>query len=106
MTSNTWRVSWYRFRTTFLRRRSSYVAIVLLVGVVGGVAMGSVIASRRTAASYNVFLAHSNPSDLSLVLGAPNLTKDFARLPLVRHVATATFYIEAIPTGAHGQLLS
>ena len=106
MTSNTWRVSWYWFLTTFQRRRSSYVAIVLLVGVVGGLAMGSVIASRRTAASYNVFLAHSNPSDLSLVIGAPDLTSDFAHLPLVRHVATGDFYIGVIPTGAHGQLLS
>ena len=36
----------------------------MLIGLVGGVAMGSVTAARRTDASYPKFLASTNPSDL------------------------------------------
>jgi hypothetical protein len=106
MADNVWRVSWYWFRTSLSRRWTGYLAIILLVGALGGIAMGSVIASRRTASSYNVFLARTNPSDLSIVIGAPDLASDLSRLPLVRHVATADFYLGMVPTGADGKLLT
>ncbi|MGC1420482.1 MAG: FtsX-like permease family protein [Acidimicrobiales bacterium] len=106
MADNVWRVSWYWFRTSVSRRATSYLAIVLLVGTLGGLAMGSVIASRRTSSSFNVFLARTNPSDLNIVIGAPDLTADLSKLPLVRHVATADFYIGVIPVGPAGRLLS
>ena len=60
------RVAWYRFTATFGRRRGGYLAIVLLIGLTGGIAMGSVAAARRTQASFATFLASTNPSDLSL----------------------------------------
>ncbi len=60
------RVAWYRFRITFRRRWGGYLALVLLVGLVGGLAMGAVAAARRTQSSYHAFLASSNPSDLSV----------------------------------------
>ncbi len=106
MANNVWAVSWYWFRTSVSRRWTGYLAIILLVGTLGGLAMGSVIASRRTASSFNVFLARTNPSDLNIVIGAPDLTKDLSKLPFVRHVATADFYIGVIPVGTGGQLLS
>jgi hypothetical protein len=34
-------VAWYRFAATFARRRAGYLAIIVLVGLVGGLAMGS-----------------------------------------------------------------
>ena len=46
------RVSWYRFRATFGRRRGAYLSLVLLIGLVGGLAMGALAAARR-GPSYN-----------------------------------------------------
>ncbi|HEX2782955.1 MAG TPA: hypothetical protein VHN36_05175, partial [Ilumatobacteraceae bacterium] len=66
------RVAKFRFRATFKRRLGGYLALVLLVGLVGGVAMGAVAAARRTQSSYSVFLASTNPSDLSVNLSNSN----------------------------------
>ncbi len=83
-----WRAAWYRFRVTFRRRLSGYLALALLVGLVGGVALGSLIAARRTYASYPEFLASTNPSDLFLLpqtqTPEPGLVRELARLPHVR----------------------
>jgi len=65
---------------------------VLLIGLTGGVAMGSVAAARRTQSSFSTFLASTNPSDMSLTVGAPNLTKELARLPGVQRVESAELY--------------
>jgi len=54
----------YRFRATFRRRAGGYLALAVLIGLVGGVAMASIVAARRTDASYPRFLASTNPSDL------------------------------------------
>lgn len=45
------RLAWYRLRATFRRRLSGYLTLALLVGLVGGVALGSLTAARRTYAS-------------------------------------------------------
>ena len=84
---------------------AGYLSIVLLIGLVGGLAMGSVIGAQRTASSYNVFLANTNPSDLDITIGAPNLTSDLSKLPLVKHVGTATLYDGAFPSGPHDRTL-
>ena len=68
-------VAWYRFTSTFSRRLGGYLAIVVLVGLTGGIAMGSFAAARRTQASFATFLASTNPSDLSLSAFAPDLTE-------------------------------
>ena len=64
--SQVWRVAGYRFRATFGRRWPGYLAIVLLIGLIGGTAMASIAAARRTQASFATFLASTNPSDLSV----------------------------------------
>src|ERR1039458_2450558 len=61
---NAIRLTWYRFRATLPRRGSGYLALTLLIGLVGGVAMASMAAARRTDSSYPKFLASTNPSDL------------------------------------------
>ena len=59
-------VARYRFGATLRRRWGGYLAIALLIGLVGGVAMGSIAAARRTQSSYPAFLASTNASDLTM----------------------------------------
>src|SRR5271155_120601 len=96
-------VAWYRFGATFRRRWGGYLAIVLLIGLLGGIAMGSIAAARRTQSSYATFLASTNPSDLSLngIFG-PNLTKDLEQLPGVQRVEAAASSLTAFPLGRTG----
>jgi hypothetical protein len=60
------RVASYRSRATFRRRRGRYLALVLLIGLVGGVAMGALSAARRTQSSFSTYLASTNPSNLTV----------------------------------------
>ncbi|HEY6474351.1 MAG TPA: hypothetical protein VIY26_15765, partial [Acidimicrobiales bacterium] len=87
----------YRFGATLRRRWAGYLAIALLVGLVGGIAMGSIAAARRTQSAYPAFLASTNASQLTMstygVTGnsaannySPQLTRAIARLPQVRRV--------------------
>lgn len=88
-------VAWYRFRATFGRRRGGYLALALLIGLAGGVALGSAAAARRTDSSFPVFLASTNPSDLSVeyaspsYAGLPAFARTVAHLPHVRRAETA-----------------
>jgi len=88
----------YRFRATFAHRRGGYLSVVLLVGLVGGLAMGALSAARRTQSSYATYLASTNPSNLTVtVIGGPTVgggtvnysaaaEAQIARLPGVKHV--------------------
>ncbi len=94
------RVAWYRFGATFGRRWTGYLVVVLLVGLLGGLAMGAVAAARRTQSSFPDYLASTNPSDL--IVGTtffdptsglespydPTLNHTIAHLPHVRHADT------------------
>jgi hypothetical protein len=87
-------MAWYRFRATFGRRWPGYLALAVLIGMVGGVALGSVTAARRTDASYPKFLARTNPSDLVVepftkTNYSPSFLRQLARLPHVKGVAAA-----------------
>jgi hypothetical protein len=90
-------VAWYRFGATFRRRWGGYLAIVLLIGLLGGIAMGSIAAARRTQSSYPAFLASTNASTLTMsTYGVtsnsaannylPALTRKITHLPGVRLV--------------------
>ena len=90
-------VAWYRFGATFRRRWGGYLAIVLLIGLLGGIAMGSIAAARRTQSSYPAFLANTDASNLTMsTYGVtsnsaannylPALTRKITHLPGVRLV--------------------
>ncbi len=97
MSTSATRVVWYRSRTTFARRWSAYLGLMLLIALIGGIAMGSIAAARRTQSSYPAFLASTNASDLTMstygIANAsaasnysPTLTREIARLPEVKLV--------------------
>jgi hypothetical protein len=88
------RMAAYRFPATFRRRWGGYLALAVLIGLVGGVAMGSVVAARRSDSSYPTFLAGTNPSDLVVQPFtrpnyAPGFVRQLARLPHVAGAAVA-----------------
>src|SRR5580692_8449305 len=64
MSRATLRLVSYRFRTTWRQRLGGLITLFLLVGLVGGLAMASVAAARRTASSFTTYWASTNPSDL------------------------------------------
>jgi len=105
------RVSWYHFRAAFHQRWSGYLTVILLIGLVGGVAMGAVAAARRTQSAFPAYLAASHASDLQFQSYSPQsiasleyLTKELEHLPQVTRVAIApTLFI--IPLGSNGKAL-
>ncbi len=106
------RLAWYRFHATFRRRWSGYLALALLIGLVGGVAMGSMVAARRTDASYPKFLASTNPSDLVVQpftspAYSPAFVRQLAALPHVAGAAVAVplTAITLTPSGHPGTVL-
>ena len=96
------RVAWYRFRATVRRRGGGYLAIVVLIGLTGGIAMGSLAAARRTQSSFGTFLASTSPSDLGLAAYAPDLTRKLVRMPGVQGVRSALQSVNAFPLGPGG----
>ncbi len=87
----------YRARTTFRHRWPGLLSLVVLVGLIGGLGLGSLAAARRTQSSFSVLLAATNPSDVEVSIysggnGGANigysssLDREIARLPGVRHV--------------------
>ena len=113
MTGGLLRVSRYRFRATFGRRRGAYLSLVLLIGLVGGLSLGAIAAARRTGSSFSTYLASTNPSDLSLGTALYNpalgytsgynasLVRTIAHLPHVRQAKswTEVYSVPLTPSG-------
>jgi energy-converting hydrogenase Eha subunit H len=104
--------AWYRFATSWRRLGAGYVALVLIVGLGGGLALGSVAAARRTASSYSVFLASTNPSDLTIEpaggggtpidpAGDQRLVDAIRAFPHVRHVESYVALGASFITASH-----
>jgi hypothetical protein len=103
-------VEWYRFRVTFSRRWRGDLALLLLIGIVGGLALGSLAAARRTASSFPVYLKSTDPSDLSLEIIPTNgngsysaaLTNEIAHLPHVKRVEAASLGLDLVSVAPDG----
>jgi FtsX-like permease family len=85
-----WRVAWYRFRLDLPRRWTSYVGIIVLVTLVGGLSLGSIAGARRSASAFPTFLKSTNPSDLAIDVGRynPKILQQIAHLPQVTSLET------------------
>jgi len=87
---------------TFDRSWAGLLALVVLIGLVGGLGIGAIAGARRTQSSFPAFLAHTNASDLGLgtaiddpPLGFtaaydPRVVAKITRLPLVKQIADFT----------------
>jgi len=72
VTSPTVRAAAYRLRATFSQRWGDYLTLVVLIGLLGGVALGALAGARRTQASYAAYLASTNPYDLEIYAAFAN----------------------------------
>jgi hypothetical protein len=103
----------YRFAATWRARFSAYLTLVLLIGVVGGLAMGAVAGARRTQSSYPALLASTNPGTVGLATaildpafgnGAgykPTLVRQLVQLPHVES-AVSQVGLDIAPLNANG----
>lgn len=109
-------VAWYRLRSTARRRWSSYLALVLLIGALGGTALGAVAGARTTASSFTSLVDSTNPSELFGPIQVYNPPAGFdtgysasavARVAALPHVSKVKSQIglNAFPLGPHGQTL-
>jgi len=115
------RVAWYRLRATLRHRLAGYLSLALLVGLIGGIALASVTAARRTESSYPDYLASTNPSsliiqpntDLNVSSAAQayriylDILGRLRHLPHVRGLATADAVNATVltPSGGYGTVL-
>ena len=107
------RTGWYRFTTTFRGRVGSYLALALLIGLLGGLAMGAIAGARRTQSSFPNYVTSTNPSDLYGITGVlnpqlgnndgydSNLIRKIARLPHVTRVGSVSG-INVLPLSPNG----
>lgn len=114
MTGGALRVAAYRLRRTLRSRVGGYLTIALLLGLVGGLALGAVAGARRTQSAFPRYLQRADASDLQfqgLTSGgfsvdadvySPAFTRRLATLPDVRAVA-GQVQLFAVPLAADGR---
>jgi hypothetical protein len=106
MKSPTFLLAWYRFRTTLARSWGVYLAVVLLIGLIGGIGMASIAGARRTESAFPKFLVASNSSNLQPQIwnlqeslsgpATANFTKQLSHLGDVEHVASSPTMLVAM----------
>ena len=97
--SQAFRVAWYRYRATFARQLTGYLTVVLLIGLIGGIAMAAVAGARRTQSSYPNFLASTNPSALTMAvysIGLSSTKKSFPLQSKISHLPGVKKVVSAI----------
>jgi hypothetical protein len=108
------RIAWYRLRATWHLAWSGYLTVIVLLGLVGGLAMGAIAAARRTQSSFPAYLAAAHASQLRVQtyyistlsgLGGANLTKALAGLRFVSSVASAPNLL-IVPLASNGRPLA
>lgn len=72
------RVAVYRFPTVLRQRAVGYLAIAVLLGLIGGVALGTIAGARRTQSSFSDYLASTNPWDLVVFTAFDNPALGFS----------------------------
>ena len=109
--------AWYRLRSTMRSELSYFLSVVLLVGGVGGLALGAVEAARSTESSFADFVASSRVPQLFVFDGVinpgigldsaynPKLLRTLSHLPDVERVES-TVELNMGALNARGQPLT
>src|SRR5579863_736602 len=112
------RVARYRLRATWSRRRGAYLAIVLLVALLGGISMGAIAAARRTQSAFPTYAAGTKVTQLNGITdfvsglsGAAGLGYDPARLRAIArlpHVQSVISFagLNTVPLDKNGVPIS
>jgi hypothetical protein len=81
---------------------TSYLGVVLLIGLVGGVAMASIAGARRTESSFPTYVASTNPSTVATftMYRDPELGLNSGYVPtlanIIQHLPFVTRAVDAI----------
>ena len=112
MSASAFALARYRLRATFYKNWSGYLAVVLLVGALGGLAMGSIAGARRTESAFPMYLATTNASNLQANIwnlgesingpATKNLVRELTHLKGVKSVASAPSML-VLPLAPNGQ---
>lgn len=109
--------AWYRFRSTMRSELSYFLSVILLVGTVGGLALGAIEAARSTESSFADLVASSRVPQLFVFDGVinpgigldsaynPRLLRALSRLPDVERVES-TVELNMGPLTPDGQPLT
>ena len=109
--------AWYRFRSTLRSELSYFLSVVLLVGAVGGLALGAIEAARSTESSFADLVTSSRVPQLFVFDGVinpgigldsaynPGLLRTLSHLPDVERVES-TVELNMGPLTASGQPLT
>ncbi len=73
-----------------------YLIIVLLVGLLGGLSLGSIAGARRTESSYATYLDSTDPSDLAVTLGVPTCATCSGYSPKVESALARLPHVAAV----------
>lgn len=92
----------YRYRRYLRKGWATYLALVLIIGGVGGAALGSLVIARETQTLYATLLNRSNPAQLNVTIFAPDLVGRLSKLPGVAHVEGSLYSMAAFPLNARG----
>ena len=109
--------TWYRFRSTLRSELSYFLSVILLVGAVGGLALGAIEAARSTESSFADLVTSSHVPQLFVFDGVinpgigldsaynPRLLRTLSRLPDVERVES-TVELNMGPLTPNGQPLT
>ncbi len=109
--------AWYRLRSTRRSELSYFLTVILLVGAVGGLALGAIEAARSTESSYADYVTASHVPQLFVFDGVinpdigldsaynPALLKTLSHLPDVERVES-TVELNMTPLSSRGEPLA
>jgi hypothetical protein len=90
--------AWYRLRSTMRSERSYFLSVILLVGTVGGLALGAIEAARSTESSFSDFVASSHVGQLFVLDGVinPGIGLDSAYNPALLRTLSHLPHVERV----------
>lgn len=89
-------------RALLRRRRVATVALVLLVGLAGGVVLASIAGASRTDSAMDRFVAYNRPVDVAVVVNDPALRPKIVALPQVAAAGQAVYLFMSSSRSASG----